>query len=127
MSLSDVKTAMRELLLDITREQSFWDALDEMIEEEFAKAHCLIAFSDTLVTVYIGENGPTKNFPISDVGLYAEYDDRVPLSPYQAEEAERELRAIDNFSASVQELRAQVAANIDRYRAAKVSKPGNVV
>lgn len=126
MKTSAVKKRMHDLLReaieDIMSEQEFWDLLDETMSSEIAKASCMLSFSDGLVSILLGE-GATKSdpddFKIADVVFYTNYKDFVPHNPAQAEEAAEELRAIDNFSARVQELRMQVAANIDKYRATK--------
>lgn len=128
MKTSAVKKQMHDLLREaienIMSEQEFWAVFDEQMTAEIAKASCLLCFSDGVASICLGEatESDPYNFKLTDVDFYCHYDNFVPLSAEQAEEAEEELRAIDNFSARVQELRAQVAANIETYRAKVVGE-----
>jgi hypothetical protein len=122
MSISDnVKKRMRNLLReaieDIMSEQEIWTVFDDHMTAEIANASCLINFSDGMASIVLGEGNTRSDpndFKIVDVEFYSNYDTLVPRNAAEVEEAEQELRAIDNFSARIQELRAQVAANIDK-------------
>jgi hypothetical protein len=121
----DVKKRMRNLLReaieDITSEEEFWAIFDAHVEAELAKTSCLICFDGGEVYIYVGEgsDAPGTQFKIAEVGFSTTYDNFIPVSAEQVEEAEQQLRAIDNFSARVQELRAQVAANIEKCQTPK--------
>jgi hypothetical protein len=111
-----MRNLVREAIEDITGEEEFWAIFDKHVEAELAKTLCLICFDEGTVYVYVGENDSGRGFKIADVKFSTSYDNFTPVSAEQAEDAERQLRAIDDFSARVQELRAEVAANIDKYR-----------
>jgi len=110
-----MRKVVREALEQLLSADDFWDVFDEVIEAEVAKASCSLSFGSGKVWIYLGEGtAPEKDWGIDEINLWADYDDFIPRSAAQSEEAEAELASVDAFMARLTALRAKIADNIAR-------------
>jgi len=112
-----MRKSVREALEHVLSDEDFWLVFDAVIEAEVAKASCSLNFSTGEAYIYIGEgDAPERVWRIDEIKRWADYDDLVPRSDGQAEEAREELAAIDAFMTRLTELRTKIADSIARAK-----------